>query len=83
MPVCSFFLRGVCIREDCPYLHVCVGKDAEICLDFAKGYCSKGEDVCTWCTYAGCYLILQCIHNIDTISVLITTGVYSCKPCYL
>ncbi|XP_065916164.1 uncharacterized protein [Dysidea avara] len=42
MPVCSFFLRGVCTKDDCPYLHVYVGKDAEICLDFAKGYCPNG-----------------------------------------
>ena len=33
------------MRENCPYLHVSVGKDADICMDFVKGYCSKGEQV--------------------------------------
>ena len=46
MPVCSFFLRGVCSKEDCPYLHVSVGRDAEVCPDFLKGYCTRGEKVC-------------------------------------
>lgn len=45
MPVCSFFLRGVCARDGCPYLHVSVGKNAEVCPDFVKGYCVKGEQV--------------------------------------
>ena len=45
MPVCSFFLRGVCARDGCPYLHVSVGKNAEVCPDFVKGYCAKGEQV--------------------------------------
>ena len=26
MPVCKFFLEGVCTREDCPYLHTKVLK---------------------------------------------------------
>ena len=45
MPVCSFFLRGVCGRDECPYLHVSVGRDAEVCPDFIKGYCPRGEKV--------------------------------------
>ncbi|XP_019849334.1 PREDICTED: zinc finger CCCH domain-containing protein 3-like [Amphimedon queenslandica] len=44
MPVCSFFLRGVCTRDNCPYLHVSVGPNAELCMDFIKGYCPLGED---------------------------------------
>jgi len=46
MPVCSFFLRGVCTRDDCPYVHVSVGRDAEVCQDFLHGYCPSGERVC-------------------------------------
>ena len=45
MPVCSFFLRGVCARDECPYLHVSVGKNADVCPDFVKGYCPRGEQV--------------------------------------
>jgi len=55
MPVCSFFLRGVCTKDDCPYLHVYVGKDAEICLDFAKGYCPNGTKVQWLYLYCSCY----------------------------
>ena len=47
MPVCSFFLRGLCTRENCPYLHVSVGRNAELCPDFIRGYCSLGEEVYT------------------------------------
>ena len=46
MPVCSFFLRGVCTKDNCPYVHVSVGKDAEVCQDFLRGYCPRGEQVC-------------------------------------
>lgn len=45
MPTCSYFLRGVCTREVCPYLHVSVGRHAKVCLDFARGYCPNGEEV--------------------------------------
>ena len=45
MPVCSFFLKGICTRENCPYIHVCVGRDAEICPEFIRGYCPLGEEV--------------------------------------
>jgi hypothetical protein len=45
-PVCSFFLRGECLKEDCEFSHVFVGKDAEICQDFQKdGRCDL-EDKC-------------------------------------
>lgn len=43
MPVCSYFLKGLCHREACPYLHVNVNKDAEVCSDFVKGFCPLGE----------------------------------------
>jgi len=43
MPVCSFFLRGICTRENCPYSHVYVNPRAPICEAFLKGYCESGE----------------------------------------
>lgn len=45
MPTCSYFLRGVCNRDDCPYLHVNVSKTAKVCQDFIKGFCHLGEKV--------------------------------------
>lgn len=48
MPVCSYFLRGVCTKDNCPYLHVYVGENAEICQDFAKGFCPNGDKVRIW-----------------------------------
>lgn len=45
MPVCSYFLRGVCTKDNCPYLHVNVGENAEICYDFVKGFCPNGDKV--------------------------------------
>ncbi len=42
-PVCSFFLRGECFKEDCEFLHVNVGQDAPVCEDFQKGFCELGE----------------------------------------
>ncbi|KAI1309354.1 Zinc finger CCCH domain-containing protein 3 [Halotydeus destructor] len=42
MPVCSFFLDGVCGKENCPYRHVNVGPGAEKCAEFTKfGHCSR------------------------------------------
>jgi len=43
MPVCSFFLRGICTNENCPYSHVNVNPKAAICLSFLKGYCPNGS----------------------------------------
>ncbi|XP_053571400.1 zinc finger CCCH domain-containing protein 3 [Bombina bombina] len=43
MPVCSYFLKGICHNNDCPYSHVYVSKKAEICTEFLKGYCPMGE----------------------------------------
>ncbi|KAL8181512.1 UNVERIFIED_CONTAM: hypothetical protein K2H54_004366 [Gekko kuhli] len=43
MPVCSYFLKGICSNSDCPYSHVYVSRKAEVCPDFLKGYCPLGE----------------------------------------
>nr|XP_031295636.1 zinc finger CCCH domain-containing protein 3 isoform X2 [Camelus dromedarius] len=42
MPVCSYFLKGVCSNSSCPYSHVYVSRKAEVCTDFLKGYCPLG-----------------------------------------
>lgn len=47
MPVCSYFLKGICNNSDCPYSHVYVSRKAEVCDDFVKGYCPEGEKVKT------------------------------------
>jgi len=44
MPTCAFFLRGVCSRDNCPYLHVSVGQNAKVCPDFIKGFCPRGGE---------------------------------------
>uniref|UniRef100_A0A3Q0RDR4 Zinc finger CCCH domain-containing protein 3 n=1 Tax=Amphilophus citrinellus TaxID=61819 RepID=A0A3Q0RDR4_AMPCI len=46
MPVCSYFLKGICNNNDCPYSHVYVSRKAEVCQDFVKGYCPEGEKQC-------------------------------------
>ncbi|CAF4822134.1 unnamed protein product [Pieris macdunnoughi] len=43
MPTCYFYLNGICVKDNCPYLHVKLGDQASICKDFLKGYCEKGE----------------------------------------
>ncbi|XP_023700492.2 zinc finger CCCH domain-containing protein 3 isoform X1 [Paramormyrops kingsleyae] len=43
MPVCSFYLRGICNNSSCPYSHVYVSRKAAICQDFVRGYCPQGE----------------------------------------
>ncbi|XP_006830928.1 PREDICTED: zinc finger CCCH domain-containing protein 3 [Chrysochloris asiatica] len=42
MPVCSYFLKGICSNSSCPYSHVYVSRKAEVCQDFLKGYCPLG-----------------------------------------
>ncbi|XP_048385221.1 zinc finger CCCH domain-containing protein 3 [Stegostoma tigrinum] len=42
MPVCSYYLRGICSNNTCPYSHVYVSRKAEVCRDFLKGYCPLG-----------------------------------------
>jgi len=42
MPVCHYFLKGVCTNLTCPYSHVKVNPRAAICPDFLKGYCPRG-----------------------------------------
>jgi hypothetical protein len=46
MPVCYHFIKDICTNPDCPYLHVKVDPNAEVCQDFLKGYCPRGES-CT------------------------------------
>ncbi|EGC34538.1 hypothetical protein DICPUDRAFT_79693 [Dictyostelium purpureum] len=43
MPICHMYLRGVCMNDPCPYLHVKFSKDTEICPDFLLGYCPNGS----------------------------------------
>ncbi|XP_056131554.1 zinc finger CCCH domain-containing protein 3 [Lampris incognitus] len=43
MPVCSYFLKGICDNSNCPYSHVYVSRKAAMCQDFIKGYCPQGE----------------------------------------
>lgn len=45
MPVCSYFLKGICSNSNCPYSHVYVSRKAEVCGDFLKGYCPLGAKV--------------------------------------
>src|SRR4051812_18866224 len=42
MPVCVHFLKGACSNANCPYLHVKVSDDAQICPEFARGFCPRG-----------------------------------------
>ncbi|XP_036904711.1 zinc finger CCCH domain-containing protein 3 isoform X2 [Sturnira hondurensis] len=42
MPVCSYFLKGICSNSNCPYSHVYVSRKAEVCTDFLRGYCPLG-----------------------------------------
>ena len=44
MPVCKYYLEGVCSRDFCPYRHVKVSDSAEICQDFLKGFCPLSEN---------------------------------------
>ena len=57
MPVCSYFLRGVCTKDDCPYLHVYVGENAEVCQDFVKGFCPNGDKVASHLKFNICSVI--------------------------
>ncbi|MBN3302184.1 ZC3H3 protein, partial [Amia calva] len=43
MPVCSYFLKGICNNSSCPYSHVYVSRKAAVCQDFVRGYCPLGE----------------------------------------
>jgi hypothetical protein len=46
VPTCSYFIKGACGQDNCPYAHSYVGHDAQICEDFVQGFCSKGIEVC-------------------------------------
>ncbi|KAM9949203.1 hypothetical protein ACTFIT_010408 [Dictyostelium discoideum] len=43
MPICHLFLNRMCTNDNCPYLHVNLSKDTEVCPDFISGYCPKGS----------------------------------------
>ncbi|XP_062853177.1 zinc finger CCCH domain-containing protein 3 isoform X2 [Trichomycterus rosablanca] len=43
MPVCLYFLKGICNNSSCPYSHVYVSRKAAVCQDFVRGYCPQGE----------------------------------------
>lgn len=43
MPVCTFFEQGLCTNDNCPYSHVRVNPNADLCPDFLKGYCKAGK----------------------------------------
>ncbi|XP_051562268.1 zinc finger CCCH domain-containing protein 3-like [Myxocyprinus asiaticus] len=43
MPVCSYFLKGICNNSSCPYSHVYVSRKAAVCKDFVRGYCPQGD----------------------------------------
>ncbi|GAX84184.1 hypothetical protein CEUSTIGMA_g11607.t1 [Chlamydomonas eustigma] len=44
MPVCSFYLEGLCSKDDCPYLHINYSPDTLICRPFLNGYCPRGAE---------------------------------------
>ncbi|XP_073708652.1 uncharacterized protein zc3h3 [Garra rufa] len=67
MPVCLYFLKGICNNSSCPYSHVYVSRKADVCKDFVRGYCPQGDKVIT---VNNIYLTFTCIH-IDAVMVLI------------
>lgn len=65
MPTCSYFIKGACGQDNCPYAHSYVGHDAQICDDFVQGFCGKGIEVCVCEEYRFIlrgffFAILQC-----------------------
>ena len=85
MPVCSFFLRGVCTKDNCPYVHVSVGKDAEVCQDFLRGYCPSGEQV--WDVVlsridcVGTIMVGQAMAGLSSFQLTHPTLCYLCLSC--
>lgn len=55
MPVCKFFLQGLCVRDDCPYLHKKLNEKAQICLEFQRGFCELADKV----SYFGGAILFQ------------------------
>lgn len=45
MPVCQYYLEGRCNSDSCPYRHINVGSDAQICRHFNRGFCPNGDQV--------------------------------------
>ncbi|KAL0360284.1 UNVERIFIED_CONTAM: Zinc finger CCCH domain-containing protein 7 [Sesamum radiatum] len=44
MQDCSYFLKGSCSNENCPYRHVNVNPDSTVCDSFLRGYCADGNE---------------------------------------
>ncbi|KAL0314367.1 UNVERIFIED_CONTAM: Zinc finger CCCH domain-containing protein 7 [Sesamum angustifolium] len=44
MQDCSYFLKGSCSNENCPYRHVNVNPDSTVCESFLRGYCADGNE---------------------------------------
>lgn len=44
LPVCSFFLKGLCLNESCPFPHVRVNPRASLCPAFLRGSCPAGSE---------------------------------------
>ncbi|KAL6750483.1 hypothetical protein V8C86DRAFT_2810805 [Haematococcus lacustris] len=42
MPACTFFAKGLCTAQDCPWLHVRYAKGTPVCRAFLSGYCPNG-----------------------------------------
>lgn len=45
-PVCDYFLRIICAKNDCTYLHVKHTDGLEPCVNFNRGVCQLGVMVC-------------------------------------
>lgn len=44
MPHCYHYLNHFCSKQECPYLHVNLGKNIDYCPDFTEnGFCEKGK----------------------------------------
>jgi hypothetical protein len=41
-PVCDYYLRMMCAKDNCPYLHVKHTDSLEPCVDFNRGLCKRG-----------------------------------------
>lgn len=42
MPMCSYFLHGMCAEKNCPYLHVNADPTQPVCQAFLRGHCPRG-----------------------------------------
>lgn len=76
MPICKFYLNGLCTKDDCPYLHRKFNADTELCADFLKGYCEKAEEV--WMTFFSILFHLV----IDSTSFYFCQQLYCCNSLF-